>query len=408
MAAAFLAASLGLPARAEWPVGTHEQMDIPITESNALSEDLKADPVHLADIVPRDETMPYREWDMKTRRFPNPDAEQRDKLMEQENLELRENRLRGAYGMGGTDYQGEGAPKRSPGSKARMQPPRFKPFMVSKQPGEPIGDSYERSHVLDNELRPGLMKYGGSTLKHYLANGQQGSWGKRITPDYPHIHPSVQVMSARPGDYEKISGADYLFKPPEIMPPTEPYLSPPHRPGEFPYAVPAERSNEYGHTAPAAYPEPPPVCIPAKDLPFMRAYTPPHLIDDYCVPIKYLPFYHPSSWGMSGGANPGNGGSPQPGGGGDSGMGQLNLGAGNAPPGADGPYFVAPPTPSAQFAMPMPFSHGPRFPAFEQLGQGGPPPQVPPPPPANYPVASLLNKAPPLPPPPMPPPMYPF
>ena len=43
--------------------------------------------------------------------------------------------------------------------------------------------------------------------------------------------------------------------------------------------VPAERANEYPHLSPAAYPEPPPLCIPAKELPFVRprVHTMPHL-----------------------------------------------------------------------------------------------------------------------------------
>lgn len=381
------------------------------------------DPAHLSPIKMTDENKMLRIKDQLKRRFPNPEEGAYHEYMRAQNVAPLEDRLRGPYGMGGPSYAGWDSPslfKKSNDPKndaitnrersiaEKLVSRRFKPLKVGPTADHPIGDEYEQAHQIDVMHRPGMIGYGESTLNAYKANGQIGRMGRMISPDMPHIHPSVQVMAPRPGDYEKNSGADYLFAPPEIMAPKPPYLYPAHRPGEMNYNVPAERSNEYPHQAPAAYPEPPPLCIPAKDLPFVRSYTPEKLVDEYCVPVKYLPFYHPTSWRMGDQANPGNGGSAQPGGGGDNGMGQLNLGAGSAPPGADGPYFVAPPTPSPHFQSPMPFSHGPRFPAFDRLGQGGPPPQAPPPPPANYPVASLLNKAPPLPPPPMPPPMYPF
>ena len=63
------------------------------------------------------------------------------------------------------------------------------------------------------------------------------------------------------------------------------------------YAVPPERANEYGPASPAAYPEPPPTCVPAKDVPFLRS-LPAAALGEYCVPLKYLPYYHPASYRM--------------------------------------------------------------------------------------------------------------
>jgi hypothetical protein len=241
------------------------------------------------------------------------------------------------------------------------------------------------------------MGFGGSSLTKYLTNKQVGSYGRMITPDFPHIHPSVAVMAARPGDYEKKSGADYLFKPPEIMPPQAPYFYAPHRPDEYAFSLPPEHEYREGGPAPVAYPEPPPTCIPLKELPQLQgmlAALPPGEADSYCVPLKYLPFYHPPSWRPAD-----QGPQPPPAGGG----GNPASASGGASPSS--PYFVVPTTPSPHFQVPLPFSHAPRFPGFADLGQGGPPPGPPPPPPANYPVAYLVNKPPPLPPPPGPPPM---
>ena len=103
---------------------------------------------------------------------------------------------------------------------------RFKPLKVGPTPDHPIGDEYEQAHQIDVMHRPGMVGYGESTLNAYKANGQIGRMGRMISPDMPHIHPSVQVMAPRPGDYEKNSGADYLFAPPEIMAPKPPYLYP--------------------------------------------------------------------------------------------------------------------------------------------------------------------------------------
>ena len=70
-----------------------------------------------------------------------------------------------------------------------------------------------------------------------------------LSADFPHVHPSVQVMAPRPGDYEKNSGADYLYAPPEILAPKPPHLYPAHRPGEFAYNAPAQGPREWPHLA---------------------------------------------------------------------------------------------------------------------------------------------------------------
>ena len=163
----------------------------------------------------------------------------------------------------------------------------------------------------------------------------------------------------------------------------------------------------------------------------MLAALPPGEADSYCVPLKYLPFYHPPSW------RPADQGATPPPAGGGGGPASAATAAGPS-----SPFFVVPSTPSPHFQahtprpaaeprtpcphtvpahahrpatppcsasqVPLPFSHAPRFPGFADLGQGGPPPGPPPPPPANYPVAHLVNKPPPLPPPPGPPPMAPY
>ena len=132
----------------------------------------------------------------------------------------------------------------------------------------------------------------------------------------------------------------------------------------------------------------------------MLANLPPGEADSFCVPLKYLPYYHPPSWRRA------DQGPNVPAGG--AGTSPLGSGAGpgnSADLMAGSPYVVAPSSPSPQFQAPLPFTHAPRFPPFAELGLGGPPPGPPPPPPANYPLASLASKPPPLPPPAMPPPM---
>ena len=63
----------------------------------------------------------------------------------------------------------------------------FKPIEYGK-PGEPFGDSYEQAHKSDYAQRNAPLGVGMSTLNRYLAAGGMGD----MTPDMPHVHPSVQ------------------------------------------------------------------------------------------------------------------------------------------------------------------------------------------------------------------------
>ena len=348
----------------------------------------KASQQDVAHIFPYPMTLDYYPAtvrDRAQRQFgPEPSQGQRERVLTNQILAPAEERLRGPFGTGGkkTDWQAGGL------YGVNSFNDGFKPIEYGK-PGEPFGDTYEQAHKSDYAQRSAPLGVGMSTLNRYLAAGGMGDMGRQLTPDMPHVHPSVQPLAPRPGDYEKSGGADYLTKPPEILPPQPPYLYPPHRPGEFAYAVPPERANEYGPASPAAYPEPPPTCVPAKDVPFLRS-LPAAALGEYCVPLKYLPFYHPASYRM--------GDHPR----------TPEGAAGSGAPPADSPFFVAPPTPSPQFQAPLPFSSAPKFMPYRELGMGGPPPGPVPPPPANYPLGSLANKPPPLPPPPMPPPMMPY
>ena len=64
-------------------------------------------------------------------------------------------------------------------------------------PYAPPRDPYEAAHEGSERRLPSAVGFGGSTLGKYFADGFEGSYGRSLTPDYPHIHPVRRAPAAR-------------------------------------------------------------------------------------------------------------------------------------------------------------------------------------------------------------------
>ena len=184
---------------------------------------------------------------------------------------------------------------------------------------------------------------------------------------------------------------------------------PPHAAREYEYTVPPRYAAYFPkQMAKAAAAS---ACIPLRDLPIIRTQGPAKYLEDYCVPLALLHFYHPDVWRMhdtlrapdatnTPGAGPRE--PPAPGAYGKRGVtsggsvpSKQSSSAAKAEQAFVRGFFQAAPPP--QFQLPLPFSGSPKFPAFSSPdGRGAPPAGIPPPPSVTHPLGHLPQRAPPL------------
>ena len=178
-----------------------------------------------------------RRADRTERQFLRPSETQLNKLIRARYLEPAEARQTGEYGVGGEEpfYKVEVnpsypfpdpfhkkvrlrpraiapsprvpprvllpapriAPRRAPPQVEKFAP-RFRPVELGVHtPYAPPRDPYEAAHEGSERRLPSVVGFGGSTLGKYFADGFEGSYGRSLTPDYPHIHPVRRAPAAR-------------------------------------------------------------------------------------------------------------------------------------------------------------------------------------------------------------------
>ena len=173
-----------------------------------------------------------RRADRTERQFLRPSETQLNKLIRARYLEPAEARQTGEYGVGGEEpfYKVEVNPsypfpdlfhkkvrlrpraiapsprvaQPAPRIASRRAPqietfaPRFRPVELGVHtPYAPPRDPYEAAHEGSERRLPSAVGFGGSTLGKYFADGFEGSYGRSLTPDYPHIHPVRRAPAAR-------------------------------------------------------------------------------------------------------------------------------------------------------------------------------------------------------------------
>ena len=220
----------------------------------------------------------------------------------------------------------------------------------------------------DGSMKPATFRY----------KGRKNMLQDQVAPDPEVLHPGVQPNTLKPSDLAS-GGADMEEDAPEPMAPMPPYLN-----TEASDEVPTVYRAFYPKGGPKTYANEQAIgdgCVPIKDLPYIRSLAPSKVQDDYCVPAKFLPYYHPDT---------------------TPGMAQPSAG------GAGGGVQAI--VSSPQFDLPMPYAHGPQFPAFRPPGPGeatiNPPPTIPLPAPADF--NGNARRTPAMPMPPLPPAMWPY